>query len=47
MSDEQRHSEESTESERDETMKDLDVSQEEGEDVKGGLRRGFDDAAKK
>lgn len=40
MSDEQRYSEdESKESERDETMKDLDVSQEEGDDVKGGLRR--------
>jgi hypothetical protein len=40
MSDEQRYSEdESKESERDETMKDLDVSQEEGEDVKGGLAR--------
>ena len=37
MSDEQRYSEdESKESERDETMKDLDVSQEEGDDIKGG-----------
>lgn len=40
MSDEQRYSEdESKEGERDETVKDLDVSQEEGEDVRGGLRR--------
>ena len=47
MSDEQRYSEDEVkESERDETMKDLDVSQEEGEDVKGGLRR-EGDAAKK
>ena len=40
MSDEQRYSEdESKESERDETMKDLDVSKDESEDVKGGLAR--------
>lgn len=48
MSDEQRYSDDETkESERDETMKDLDVSQEEGDDVKGGLRRGFDPGAAK
>lgn len=40
MSDEQRHSEdENREAEREETMEDLDVSQDEGEDVKGGLQR--------
>ena len=39
MSDEQRYSEDEKENERDETMKDLDVSQEEGDDVKGGLAR--------
>ena len=44
MSDEQRRSEdENRETERDETMKDLDVSEEESEDVRGGLRRGLGD----
>lgn len=39
MSDEQRHSEEERETEREETMEDLDVSKEESEDVRGGLSR--------
>jgi hypothetical protein len=40
MSDEQRHSEDQgKEEERDETMQDLDVSQEDSENVRGGLLR--------
>jgi hypothetical protein len=41
MAEERRESEkESQEREREETIRDLDVSEEEGEDVKGGLMRG-------
>ena len=40
MADEQRRSdEEQQEREREETIRDLDVSEEEGENVKGGLMR--------
>jgi hypothetical protein len=35
----QEHEREEQEREREETVQDLDVSEEEGEDVKGGLRR--------
>jgi hypothetical protein len=39
MSEHQEHSDEPEETEREETVEDLDVSKEEGEDVRGGLKR--------
>lgn len=39
MTHHEEHSDEQQEAEREETVEDLDVSKEEGEDVRGGLRR--------
>lgn len=39
MTHHEEHSDEKQETEREETVEDLDVSKEEGEDVKGGLAR--------
>ncbi len=40
MTHHEEHSDDKQETEREETVQDLDVSQDEGEDVKGGLKRG-------
>lgn len=39
MTQHEEHSDEQKDAEREETVQDLDVSQDEGEDVRGGLKR--------